>query len=140
MDSETVLSLLGRPSDAWRLQAACLGADISLFIQEGITSDTYEARRAALRICASCRVRQQCLDFAMQWTYQSIVGIWGGTTQRQRQRLQAKNPRLTKWSPVTECPRGHVRRSDNEIEASSKGEIVCSECNREDLSQENRVA
>lgn len=42
---------------------------------------------AARRICARCAVREQCLEFAL--ARHIAHGVWGGTSERARQRLQA---------------------------------------------------
>ena len=49
----------------WRAAGACLSADPELFfpIAEGSAADRQIS--TALRVCAGCAVRQQCLDFAM---------------------------------------------------------------------------
>jgi WhiB family transcriptional regulator, redox-sensing transcriptional regulator len=72
----------------WRAAGACLSADPDLFYPitsgRGVTSET----RMALRICAGCPVRQQCLDFAMRSP--EVHGIWGGTTPADRLRARRR--------------------------------------------------
>ena len=46
---------------------------------------------SALRVCAGCTVRQQCLDFAMATG--EAHGIWGGTTPDERIRARRKSTR-----------------------------------------------
>jgi WhiB family transcriptional regulator, redox-sensing transcriptional regulator len=41
---------------------------------------------AAQRVCAGCDVRAQCLDYAL--SNHLTHGVWGGTSERQRFRLQ----------------------------------------------------
>ena len=50
----------------WRAASACLSADPELFfpIAQGTAADRQIS--TALRVCAGCAVRQQCLEFAMQ--------------------------------------------------------------------------
>jgi WhiB family redox-sensing transcriptional regulator len=69
----------------WRTAGACLTADPDLFfpIAVGTVASSQIAR--AQRICATCAVRQQCLDFALR-TRES-TGIWGGTTPEERIRV-----------------------------------------------------
>jgi WhiB family redox-sensing transcriptional regulator len=43
----------------------------------------------AKRICATCDVRQDCLDYAL--TNGEKYGIWGGATVRERRRLTAQS-------------------------------------------------
>jgi WhiB family redox-sensing transcriptional regulator len=42
----------------------------------------------ALRVCAGCSVRDECLDFALETRQR--YGIWGGTTERQRRRMMRR--------------------------------------------------
>ena len=42
-------------------------------------------------ICAGCKVRPECLDFAV--TYSQMYGIWGGTTAEDRQRDRRRKRR-----------------------------------------------
>jgi hypothetical protein len=41
-----------------------------------------ESAEPARRVCASCPVRQQCLDYAIG--HGIVHGIWGGLTERNR--------------------------------------------------------
>jgi WhiB family redox-sensing transcriptional regulator len=79
----------------WRADSACLGAEPDLFfpIAVGEAASTQIAR--ALRICDGCRVRQQCLEFAMR-TGESH-GIWGGTTPDDR--VRARRARTRRAAP-----------------------------------------
>jgi WhiB family redox-sensing transcriptional regulator len=80
----------------WRAEGACLRADPDLFfpVATGTAAATHVSR--ALRICAGCRVRQQCLEFAMRTG--EAHGIWGGTTpddrirERRRGRYRTRSP------------------------------------------------
>ncbi len=72
------------PGD-WRAAGACVTADPDLFFP--ISDRAAGARQAAraLRVCAGCLVRRQCLEFAMRAGEQE--GIWGGTTPEERIRV-----------------------------------------------------
>jgi WhiB family redox-sensing transcriptional regulator len=71
----------------WRAAGACRSADPELFFPIGTgVSVTATQVRKALRICAGCSVRQQCLDFAMQ--NGEMQGVWGGTTPEERTRAR----------------------------------------------------
>jgi WhiB family redox-sensing transcriptional regulator len=78
----------------WRAAGACLSADPELFfpIAEGSAADRQIS--SALRVCAGCAVRQQCLDFAM--ASGEAHGIWGGTTPDERIRARRRNMRRRK--------------------------------------------
>jgi WhiB family redox-sensing transcriptional regulator len=70
----------------WRAAGACLNTDPDVFfpVAVGMAADPQTAR--ALRVCAGCQVRQECLDFAMRTGEQD--GIWGGTTPEERFRAR----------------------------------------------------
>jgi WhiB family redox-sensing transcriptional regulator len=78
----------------WRAAGACLSADPELFfpIAQGSAADGQTT--SALRVCAGCAVRQQCLDFAM--TTCEAHGIWGGTTPDERTRARRRSMRRRK--------------------------------------------
>ncbi len=40
---------------------------------------------AARRICASCKVREHCLEYAL--THRIDHGVWGGSSERERRRI-----------------------------------------------------
>ena len=65
----------------WAAYAACRGADPALFFAATDGGDTH----MALRICAGCAVKEDCLDWAL--TAGMPYGVWGGTTEQQRRRL-----------------------------------------------------
>ena len=65
---------------SWMQQAACAGhADPDLWFPE---HGEAERRQEALRICATCPVRDACLSYALSMPSQP--GIWGGTTEEDR--------------------------------------------------------
>ena len=62
------------------VDAACRGSDPELFYAE--------AGAAVLRAkatCASCDVRERCLEWAVK---REEFGVWGGTTARERAALR----------------------------------------------------
>ena len=78
----------------WRASSACLSADPELFfpIAQGSAADRQIS--SALRVCAGCPVRQQCLDFAM--ASGGGHGTWGGTTADERIRARRRAMRRRK--------------------------------------------
>ena len=64
----------------WRAAGACMRADPELFFPISATGRALEQIAKAKAICAGCRVRQECLDFAHK--HDVAHGIWGGTTRR----------------------------------------------------------
>lgn len=67
----------------WRLEAVCTDLSSEAFFLVG---DDLEGMRKAQEICATCPVKQECLEFAIG-TNQTL-GIWGGTTPNERRRLR----------------------------------------------------
>lgn len=66
----------------WWQAAACRGADPDIFFPvTGLGPGRDEGARAKA-VCAGCRVRRQCLQFALA-THQAH-GVWGGTTEDER--------------------------------------------------------
>lgn len=77
------------PDDVWTLHGACFEhPDPDLwFPEEG------QSGEEAKRICASCPVRQDCLQHALSEI--ETIGIWGGASERVRRPLR----RLSRQSP-----------------------------------------
>ena len=66
----------------WRSAGACLAADPDLFFPIAAGAAAGPETSRALRICDSCAVKRQCLEFAMETN--EAAGIWGGTTPEER--------------------------------------------------------
>jgi WhiB family redox-sensing transcriptional regulator len=69
--------------DDWRLDAACRDLDTSIFFPE---SD--EETTLALAVCASCPVREACLEFAL--ITRQDDGVWGGLDENERRRVRRR--------------------------------------------------
>jgi WhiB family transcriptional regulator, redox-sensing transcriptional regulator len=67
-------------STDWFDDAACRGADTTVFFPP---SDAHAD--AAKTICATCPVREECLEFALET--RPPDGVWGGLTPIERHRL-----------------------------------------------------
>jgi WhiB family transcriptional regulator, redox-sensing transcriptional regulator len=74
--------LLHRPK--WWDSAACRGLDLAAWFP-----NRGDATKAAKAICASCPVREDCLEFALA-APESLAGIFAGTTPRDRRRIRAE--------------------------------------------------
>jgi len=70
----------------WRAAAACLSADPEVFFPVAASSFAVKDVAKALQVCGRCRVRQECLDFAIRTG--EMHGIWGGTTPEERTRAR----------------------------------------------------
>lgn len=68
---------------SWQTDALCAQTDPEAFFPEkgGSTRD-------AKRICTSCDVRAQCLEYALQ--NDERFGIWGGLSERERRKLKRR--------------------------------------------------
>jgi len=67
----------------WRQQAACRDSDTNTFFPD---SDAQAG--PALAICATCPVRDACLEFALETNQPD--GIWGGATETERRRMRRR--------------------------------------------------
>ena len=67
----------------WRKRAACREVDTFVFFPE-----TDEEADAALAVCATCPVREDCLEFAL--VTRQDDGVWGGMTETDRKRLRRR--------------------------------------------------
>ena len=72
--------VLNRP--AWHLDALCRGQGARLWIRDSRLA-SYAAQKA---VCDACPVQRECLDYAL--AHPTLVGCWGGTTERERRRLR----------------------------------------------------
>jgi WhiB family transcriptional regulator, redox-sensing transcriptional regulator len=80
-----------RSATNWRSAGACLSADPDLFFPISAKGAVEKQVARAKMICAGCRVRQECLEFAQ--THDLTYGIWGGTTPEDRQRARRRKRR-----------------------------------------------
>jgi WhiB family redox-sensing transcriptional regulator len=68
---------------SWQADSLCAQTDPEAFFPEkgGSTRD-------AKKICSSCEVRSQCLEYALQ--NDERFGIWGGLSERERRKLRKR--------------------------------------------------
>jgi WhiB family transcriptional regulator, redox-sensing transcriptional regulator len=84
------MTATGNPAN-WRSAGACLSADPDLFFPISAKGPAEKQVAMAKMICAGCRVREECLEFAM--AHGLTYGIWGGTTADDRQRDRRRKRR-----------------------------------------------
>ena len=84
------MSAIGTAAN-WRSAGACLSADPDLFFPISSAGPAERQIARAKQICAGCRVRRECLEFAL--SHDPIQGIWGGTTVEERQRERRRKRR-----------------------------------------------
>ena len=70
---------------SWWESAACQSSDPELFFPISESGRSWLQIRQAKRVCARCRVRQSCLDFAIDT--RQPHGIWGGLSEEERRML-----------------------------------------------------
>jgi WhiB family redox-sensing transcriptional regulator len=73
----TLEDFLQRP--AWHQEAACAGQTDLFFVKGTPPTRTRQ-------ICGGCPVREECLAYAL--ADPELVGLWGGTTERERRELR----------------------------------------------------
>ncbi len=66
---------------AWQDRALCAQTDPEAFFPEKGGST-----REAKRVCRSCDVRAECLEYAL--ARDERFGIWGGLSERERRRMK----------------------------------------------------
>jgi WhiB family redox-sensing transcriptional regulator len=66
---------------SWQADSLCAQTDPEAFFPEKGGST-----REAKRICSSCEVRSDCLEYALQ--NDERFGIWGGLSERERRKLR----------------------------------------------------
>lgn len=67
----------------WQERALCAQTDPEAFFPEKGGST-----REAKKVCISCEVRAECLEYAM--ANDERFGIWGGLSERERRRLKKR--------------------------------------------------
>ena len=66
---------------SWQDSALCAQTDPEAFFPEKGGST-----REAKKVCRSCEVRTECLEYALE--HDERFGIWGGLSERERRRLK----------------------------------------------------
>ncbi len=69
---------------SWQERALCAQTDPEAFFPEKGGST-----REAKRVCLSCDVRSECLEYALG--HDERFGIWGGLSERERRRLKRRS-------------------------------------------------
>ena len=64
----------------WAVFSACRETDPGIFF-----ASTRDDERAALVVCSTCSVKDDCLGFALET--RERFGVWGGTSERERKKL-----------------------------------------------------
>jgi WhiB family redox-sensing transcriptional regulator len=78
---ESTLLETGVEELGWQERALCAQTDPEAFFPEKGGST-----REAKRVCLTCDVRGDCLDYALE--HDERFGIWGGLSERERRKLK----------------------------------------------------
>lgn len=86
-DAALILLFGGDDADggplAWQERALCAQTDPEAFFPEKGGST-----REAKRVCSTCEVREECLEYAL--AHDERFGIWGGLSERERRKLKRR--------------------------------------------------
>ncbi len=87
-DDEALILLFGGDDAddgplAWQERALCAQTDPEAFFPEKGGST-----REAKRVCSTCEVREECLEYAL--AHDERFGIWGGLSERERRKLKRR--------------------------------------------------
>jgi len=81
---DVLLGLFGPAEEqTWQERALCAQTDPEAFFPEKGGST-----REAKRICSTCDVRSECLEYALE--HDERFGIWGGLSERERRRVKRR--------------------------------------------------
>jgi WhiB family redox-sensing transcriptional regulator len=114
------VSFLERPD--WQAFAACRTADVDLDAFFPGRGDRTDEARA---ICATCTVRDECLEYAMENGIQH--GIWGGKSERERRKMRRQQRIDSGAGQRGPMPLGCGTRA-GAGRHRQHGEPVCEEC------------
>jgi WhiB family redox-sensing transcriptional regulator len=84
----TSVTTLKRTDESWQDKAACRGPQAVYFyppLRGERREEKFNREAMAKSICETCKVRQECLEYAI--CNNEVHGIWGGLTEIERRRL-----------------------------------------------------
>ena len=87
--AESVDLVISSDGLSWQERALCAQTDPEAFFPEKGGST-----REAKRVCLSCDVRSECLEYAL--ANGEKFGIWGGLSERERRRLRRQRAQDTR--------------------------------------------
>lgn len=82
---QRITTKLLQPVD-WQTNARCTEVDPEIFFPERGGSS-----KRAREVCRDCKVRDDCLEYALNNKEQ--FGIWGGTSERERRKIRRERAR-----------------------------------------------
>jgi len=78
-----IFSVAAEGPHSWQDRALCAQTDPEAFFPEKGGST-----REAKKVCTSCDVRSECLEYAL--AHDERFGIWGGLSERERRKLKRR--------------------------------------------------
>jgi len=80
--------IFNRDKEKWRDEAACKDIPIETFFPtKGASQKKVQQAKA---ICNICPVKQDCYEWAIQFPERLLMGIWGGTTGKDRRAIRKR--------------------------------------------------
>lgn len=67
---------------------ACAGEDVDIFFKDANEAGYRHYSEEAKKFCKTCPYVAECLEWALK---NNEMGVWGGTTERERRMLKRKN-------------------------------------------------
>ena len=84
-----LMSATAAKDAGWMDLALCAEVDPEIFFPQ--SNDGHNPGADAKRVCMECRVRAQCLEYAL--ARKERHGIWGGLSERQRRVIERRRER-----------------------------------------------
>jgi hypothetical protein len=106
-------------SDHWTDYAKCFGMDTDIFFAEGTVF--------AKSFCSNCPVIEACREDAVK---HYLKGVWGGTTESERETIRRKRRRPDLSKRGTHCAKGLHEFTPENTYLRPTGERQCRECTR----------
>lgn len=144
------------------LNGNCNGSDTDLFFEpDNSRGMTTKNLRVLRKICGSCEVKPQCLDYAMR---HDVLGFWGGTSHSERTTYRRQNglkaepvsfnlyvPRFKKpgeeeamWRYIdsrSTCKNGHTIDNPEDVQVRYKDDRIdfaCRHCSRDNTKRSRK--
>jgi WhiB family redox-sensing transcriptional regulator len=95
--SEVPMTVIDNHAEWWS-DAACSTADPDLFFPVSSSGPALRQVAQAKAICVRCHIQQACLGYALDAG--PVQGIWGGTTEAERQLLRQRERKAR--APLTQ--------------------------------------
>ena len=87
------------PQNGWTARGACRHSDPELFFPVAARGPALRQLARAKRVCASCPVRIDCLEYALQ-SGQGF-GVWGGASEQERRLMRRRQLRRRRDSALS---------------------------------------